>query len=236
MYTGNCMIIILKKLLLKKIRYIPLKFIQWSLLFLCWFSINLHSTSLKAEVSESTEVETEGETSTKEEGNEASSSGFLKKDEYLELNSSIEQLAAKVKSKRENLVKLLIDKEKAKESAEFKEIVKQIESEYREINEINENIEKKKSILKHRFPERSFVKSVDKSKFQKIEEIGLDAILDKKIEQILNIVESQYHIPVRKKSQKSVLQRTPASTSPSTKGEGLEQNPEDFSQSLILKK
>ena len=173
----------------------------------------------------------------KEEGKEGAS-GFIKKDEFLELNSSIEQMSAKIKSRSEDLKKTLLEKEKVKDPTEYKKIVKEIETTYREIKDLTESIEKKKTIIKHRFPERSFVKSNDKSKFQKIEDISVDAMLERQVDQLLATVESQYQFTVRKKQkQETKSHRGPASEEKThSTDETVDQNPYDFSHSLILKK
>ncbi len=179
----------------------------------------------------------------KTEGGEAGNEGegkdkgsFIKKDDYLELNSSIEQINAKIKIKRENLKKLLVDKDHAKDPEEFKRLVKEIESEYREINELAENVAKKKAIVRFRFPERSFVKDAEKSKVQHLEELGAEALIEKEMNFLLNVVESQYKTPIRPKALREKVSREPANAHGATKELELQQNPEDFSRSLIIKK
>lgn len=201
-----------------------------------------HSSPTKEESSAS-EGEGEGGKSEKKEG-----AGYIKKDEFLELNSAIEQLSAKLKSKNENLKKMMQDKDHIKDSLAFKDAVKKIEIEYREIKEINDNIEKKKNILRLRFPERSFVKKDEKLKSEKSEESSLDVVLEKKVNQLLKLVESQYKskiLPEEAASLKSeVSERKPASTDDGSsalshsaeKGLNTSQDPEDFSQSIRLKK
>lgn len=174
-----------------------------------------------------------------EEGEKSEKSGgFIKKDEFLELNSSVEQLGAKIKTKNENIKKLLADKDHIKDSGAFKEIVKQIETEYREIKEIQDNIEKKKIILRHRFPERSFVKSTEKDKEIKADDVVMDLLIEKKVNQLLKLVESQYQssvLPKKLESAEDPNSRTPASSENSTTPDA-NHNPEDFSHSLLLKK
>ena len=199
-----------------------------------------HSSSAKEE---STASEGEESKSEKKEG-----AGYIKKDEYLELNSAIEQLGAKLKSKNENLKKMMQEKDQIKDSLAFKDAVKKIEIEYREIKEINDNIEKKKTILRLRFPERSFVKKDEKLKAEKSEESSLDVVLEKKVNQLLKLVESQYKSKILPEEAASLKnesgERKPASSEESSstmphsaeKGLNTLQDPEDFSQSILLKK
>lgn len=177
----------------------------------------------------------ESEEGGKEEGAKEGG-GFIKKDEYLELNAAIEQINAKIRSKNENLKKLLVDKDHAKDPQEFKSLVKEIETEYREINELNENVEKKKAMLRFRFPERSFVKDAEKSKVQHLEEISAEALIEKEMNGLLNVVESQYKTPIRPKAYREKARRDPANEHGNSHEQELQQNPEDFSRSLLLKK
>lgn len=181
----------------------------------------------------------EKEVAAESEEDEKSEKGgeFIKKDEFLELNSAVEQLGAKVKSKNENLQKLLSDKDHIKDPTAFKDIVKQIETEYREIKELLDNIEKKKIILRHRFPERSFVKSGDKAKEEKEDEVVMDSVIEKKVNQLLKLVETQYKGSILPKKLEATddPNRAPASNEKATVAEP-NNNPEDFSRSLLLKK
>jgi len=182
------------------------------------------------------EGNTNSETSESEVAEKEKAGAFIKKDEYLELNAAIEQLSAKVKSKNENLTKMLIDKDSIKDSLAFKEIVKKIEIEYREIKDLLENIEKKKSIIRNRFPERSFVKNGSKAKEQKNEEASMDSVIEKKVNQLLKLVESQYKEKIipKKAEVSEISERKPASENKETSE--ANQNPDDFSRPLLLKK
>lgn len=183
----------------------------------------------------------------KETTEKESSGGFIKKDEYLELNAAVEQLSAKVKTKNENLKKLLLDKDNVKDSLAFKDIIKQIEIEYREIKDLLDNIEKKKTLLRHRFPERSLVKSGEKMKEQNIEEITVDEVVEKKVKELLKLVDTHYKglVPsLSEPGQSHLSERAPAnivedpkSSEKINSSEGAnQQNSEDFSHPLLLKK
>jgi hypothetical protein len=167
---------------------------------------------------------------------EKEASDFIKKDDYLELNSSIEQMNARIRAKKDTLKKLLLDKDSIKDPVEFKNTVKQIEDEYREINELSENIDKKRAIIRYRFPERSFVKSSEKEKVQRLEEIGSEAIIEKEMNQLFILVENQYGRTVRSKADDERNKRNPASDSKNQDSIEIQQNPNDFTKSLILKK
>lgn len=174
-----------------------------------------------------------------------SDSGFIKKDEYLELNSSVEQLNAKIRSKKENLKKLLLEKENVKGAQDFKAMVKEIETEYREINELTEALEKKKAVLRFRFPEKSFGKTKGTVKTQDIEEIGAEAASEKELESLLNFVEFQYQNTIRPhhtKSKQSIKgtasDRQPTHFTEEVSEETSESQvgPDDFSKPILIKR
>jgi hypothetical protein len=200
------------------------------------FGFVYHSVPLLAEEGAAEEAKGSEEGGEEAANGKEGGGGFIKKDEYLELNSSIEQMNAKIRSKNESLKKLLLDKDHVKDPVAFKDIVKQIQDEYQEIKELTENVEKKKAILRFRFPERSFVKNAEKSKVQHLEEIGVEASIEKEMTQLLRLVEKQYQQPVLPKGSHHEAERTPASLKGSEKASDLNQNPEDFSKSLLLKK
>lgn len=169
-------------------------------------------------------------------GEKEEAGGFIKKDEYLELNSAVEQLNAKVKAKKEDLKKLLVEKDHVKEPLALKEITKKVEKEYREINEMLESIEKKRTVIRFRFPEKSFVRNKENSKVQKIEEISAEATVENSVNKLLNLVEGQYQQPIRPAAEREKPQRLPASENTHEQPREQQQNPEDFSKSLLLKK
>ena len=190
----------------------------------------------KEKGSDHTEVKAENNSEAGAEGESDKGGEFVKKDEYLELNASIEQMNAKLKSKNENLKKLLLDKDQIKDPNEFKGIVKNIETEYHDIKEIIENIEKKRAIIRFRFPEKSFVKKDEKTKVQAIEEIGAEAVIEKEMDNLLKLVESQFGEKIRPETQRKNGLREPANEHDKHNEFDLHQNPEDFSKVLILKK
>jgi hypothetical protein len=174
--------------------------------------------------------------SEKEGGDHGGGGGFIKKDEYLEVKSAIEQFNAKIKIKKDELKKLILEKEVTKNPVVFQETEKKIEKVYKEISELYENIDKKQTILRYRFPERTFVKTSEKEKVQKIEEIGAEALIEREVDNLLILVESQYKKNIRPESERVKMERGPASEKDHQKDGEILQNPEDFSRSLILKK
>lgn len=180
------------------------------------------------------EGKAEGGEEKSEEGGEKAAAPT---DEFLDLNIAIEQLNSKIRSKNEDLRKALVEKDKVKDPVEFKKIVEEIQKNYREIQEMTEELEKKKAVLRYRFPEKSFVKKSTKTETKDLEEVNAEAVLEEKTDELLEMVETQYQRPIRKKSTKrkiSIHSRDPASDSQNADAEI--NNPEDFTKSLIIKK
>ncbi len=147
-------------------------------------------------------AEEHGAPAVAEEGGESKGSGFIKKDEFLELNAAIEQIGAKMKAKRESLKKLLQEKEHITEPKAFRETVKQIEKEYKELKDLDENIEKKRAIIRFRYPDRGFVKQNKKIKVDSLEEIETEATIDKELDSAIDKMRFQYGHLLRTKKEK----------------------------------
>lgn len=131
----------------------------------------------------------------KAEAGEAAAKGtadYIKKDEYLELNSAIEQMSAKIKAKKDSLKRLLHEKNEIKDPAAFRDTVKKIESEYVEVKELIENAEKKQAILRFRYPDKGFVKQKKKINVESLEELGAEASIDQELDEAVEVIRSQY--------------------------------------------
>jgi hypothetical protein len=152
------------------------------------------------------------------EGSEGSKGvgDYIKKDEYLELNSSIEQLGAKIKAKKDSLKKLMHEKNEIKDPVAFRDTVKKIESEYVELKEMIESAEKKQAILRFRYPDKGFVKQKKKINVESLEELGVEASIDQELDEAVEVIRNQYgHI--LKPKEKSVRQPAQTNEKPETK-------------------
>lgn len=143
-----------------------------------------------------------------EEGSKGSAD-YIKKDEYLELNSSIEQLGAKIKAKKDGLKKLLQEKNEIKDPAAFRDTVKKIESEYIELKDLIESAEKKQAILRFRYPDKGFVKQKKKINVESLEELGAEASIDQELDEAIEVIRGQYGHVLKPKEKAA---RLPAQT------------------------
>lgn len=132
-----------------------------------------------------------------------SSADYIKKDEYLELNSSIEQLSAKIKAKKDSLKKLLQEKNEVKDPTLFRETVKKIESEYVELKELIESAEKKQAILRFRYPDKGFVKQKKRITVESLDELGNEATIDQELDGAMEVIRNQYGHILRPKDKSS---------------------------------
>jgi prefoldin subunit 5 len=150
---------------------------------ICTYCIFVFSFNLLAE-----EHEGGGESETKG----ATPTDYIKKDEFLELNSAIEQMTAKIKAKKDGLKKLLQEKNEIKDPALFRDTVKKIETEYAELKEIIESAEKKQAILRFRYPDKGFVKQKKKINVQSLEELGAEASIEQDLNEAVDVIRNQY--------------------------------------------
>lgn len=111
--------------------------------------------------------------------------------EWIELESRISSIEAKVKSKENNIVKLLQEKKATDvKSPRMKEIIKELASEHREMRQGAEELSKQRTILKYRYPERGAdpnrkYKKVEVRSLQEMEEaIGVDGRLSKTLQRV----------------------------------------------------
>lgn len=126
--------------------------------------------------------------------------------EWVELESRISSIEARVKSKENNIVKLLQEKKATDvKSPRMKEIIKELASEHREMRQGAEELSKQRTILKYRYPERGAdpnrkYKKVEVKSLQEMEEaIGVDGRLSKTLQR----VRQQYqHAPPAQKAAK----------------------------------
>lgn len=78
---------------------------------------------------------------------------------YMMLYTDVERLNGSIKAKQEALNKLFEDRNKAKDDASQRTIVKSIQDEFQALEELTEEYEKKKLELRFRFPDKGESKS-----------------------------------------------------------------------------
>lgn len=79
--------------------------------------------------------------------------------EYMMLYTDVERLNGTIKAKQEALNKLFEDRNRAKDDASQRAIVKSIQDEFQVLEELTEEYEKKKLELRFRFPDKGESKS-----------------------------------------------------------------------------
>lgn len=114
---------------------------------------------------------------------------------WMEIEAKIQELAAKVKSKNENIEKMIEEKNHFPEhSSELKNLIKEIVKEHVEMEKLSQEYDKQVSILKYRFPERNAKKDrkYEKLQIKSVEEIEKAVGIDAKLMKAMRRARSQY--------------------------------------------
>ena len=133
-----------------------------------------------------------------EHGGAKKAGKFIKKDEYLEVRSAIDQSHSKIRSQKELIKTMLDDKEHIKDPAEYRESTQKIKKAYLDLQEMYEALEKNEIVLRYRYPDRGASKKAAGP--QSLEEISDEAILDKNIEKTTKYLRHQYRVPASESS------------------------------------
>lgn len=150
---------------------------------------------------------------------------------WMEAENKVQELSAKLSSKKSQIQNLLLEKKSVKEdSPQMKVIVTSLLKEHAELTRFTEDYERNLNLLKYRFPERSaknkrFYKKIELQSIDDIEEeMGIDGKLSR------NMQKMRQHYGVKAPSEK----RVPASI-----GSGVEKIPEGSIENpapIIIKK
>lgn len=114
---------------------------------------------------------------------------------WMEIEAKIQELAAKVKSKNENIEKMIEEKNHFSEhSSELKSLIKEIVKEHADMEKLSQEYDKQVSILKYRFPERNAKKDrkYEKLQIKSVEEIEKAVGVDAKLMKAMRRARSQY--------------------------------------------
>lgn len=135
----------------------------------------------------------------------------------MEVESKVQELAAKIKTKKSFLQIMFEDKNKLKDnSPELKAKVQDIVKEHAELRRLSEDYEKQLNILKYRFPERN---TKAKKKHEKIEiksviEMEQAMTVDGKLNRNMRKLRSQYGSEALSPGLGENRQETPSSSAP----------------------
>lgn len=119
-----------------------------------------------------------------------------KKNEFMEVQSQVAALQAKVKAQSEMVINLIQHKSHEKNPAKIAEINKELAHAYKELTETNKQYDQKRALFLYRFPEKG-LKTADR-RYQRIEVKSLQDMekqvtLDSKIKVSLEKAKKKYH-------------------------------------------
>ncbi len=135
-------------------------------------------------------------------GHEAAAAPKATLPPWVEVESRISALEAKVKTKENNITKLIEEKNHLDtKSPKMREVIEEISKEHKEMRKAAEDLEKEKTILRYRYPERS---ANPKRKYEKVEvksvqEMEANMGLDGRLQRTLNRTRQQYGADPAKK-------------------------------------
>jgi len=149
------------------------------------------------------------ETATAPEGQSSGEEKGKKNDlpPWTEIQNKISQIEAKMQQKRENLDKLISEKQKVQpNSPRVKEIIDLMISEHKELQSLAKEHEKTITILKFRFPERGAKadRKYEPTEIKTLEEMEQELGVDGRLTRNMKKLRSQYGVKSDKK-QKTVV-------------------------------
>lgn len=126
-------------------------------------------------------------------GGEPPAQGPQKLPEWSDMINKLAALNAKIKQKEEVIKKLIIDKQHAS-GEKSKDLVESLIRENKELNQMKEQYEKQRMVLKYRFPEKLLKegRTYDRKKIMTLQETEKQVGLDGKLDQSLKKIRSKY--------------------------------------------
>ncbi len=144
------------------------------------------------------EKKAEGKEGSKEGegGGEGEGSDAQKKQasEAIELQAKVQALQAKIRSKEENIQKLIEEKNRTKDPEKVAEIIKEMVSDHKEMSKMIEEYEQNRSLLRYRYPEKGFVggRTYERMEVKPLDQMENQMSVEAKLKRNLKTVHSQY--------------------------------------------
>lgn len=142
----------------------------------------------------------------KAEGAEAEVSEAQKKQmsEAMELQTKVQALQAKIKSKEESINKLIQEKNHTKDAARVKEIISEMVSEHKDLSKMIVEYEQNRSLLRYRYPEKGYSggRAYERMEVKPLDQMENQMSVEAKLKRNLKTVRSQYGEPAETKAKK----------------------------------
>jgi hypothetical protein len=155
------------------------------------------------------------------EGGKEELSGSQKKqaDEATELQAKVQALEAKVRTKDENIRKLIEEKNETKDPKKVEEIIGQMVVEHKEMNKLIQEYEQNRSLLRYRYPEKGLhgVRTYERMETKPLDQMENQFGIEAKLNRNLKTLHSQYGTATpdsKKKGKKKSDSSVPSLTEP----------------------
>jgi len=124
--------------------------------------------------------------------------------EATELQSKVQALQAKIKSKEDNINKLIEEKNHVKDAARVSEIISEMVKEHKEMSKMIEEYEQNRSLLRYRYPEKGYSggRSYERLEVKPLDQMENQMSVEAKLKRNLKTVHSQYGTTTDSKSPK----------------------------------
>jgi Tfp pilus assembly protein PilV len=152
--------------------------------------------------------------------------GDIKKAPWMELESRVQDLQARIKSKRATIEQMLEEKNHLKNgSPELKALIENVVREHKEMRQMSEDYRKNLSLLQYRFPERNAKadRKYDRLEVKSLDEMEQAVGIDAKINRNLGRMRSQYKMQKADDSEKGIEAKSDTVKSPNKKSESIEE-------------
>jgi hypothetical protein len=130
------------------------------------------------------------------EGGESEVNESQKKqaNEAAELQTRVQALQAKIKTKEENITKLIEEKNHSKDAEEIKNIIKEMVTEHKEMGKMIEEYEQNRSLLRYRYPEKGYkgVRTYERMEVKPLEQMENQMSIESKLKRNMKTVQSQF--------------------------------------------
>jgi hypothetical protein len=113
--------------------------------------------------------------------------------ELMTLQNEIQGLESNVRAKKENLKKLLEEKQHSSNPTQSRELIKAIEKEYKDFRESDERLENKRTQMRFRFPEKGTSEKKESAAVgESLKEVELEASADSEAREIISLLRKKY--------------------------------------------
>lgn len=133
----------------------------------------------------------EGEQSPTSEGTESQKK---QQNEATELQTRVQALQAKIKTKEETIAKLIEEKNHSKDPAQIKEIIQQMVVEHKEMAKMIEEYEQSRSLLRYRYPEKGYkgVRAYERLEAKPLTQMENQMSVEAKLKRNIKTMQSQF--------------------------------------------